>query len=564
MTTTRLVFASRHAGRRLLPVVGSRVTPIIGAAALSSADHVVVPIISGRSTTPISTHRTFATNHSCQSNNYYKLDNNNNSRYLSSAALEDHDSDHDSSNNNPIIPFKLADIGEGIKEVEILQWFVQKGDTVQQFDRICEVQSDKATVEITSRYDGLVTELAGGNVGDMVQVGDALLHIQVEGGNASTSSDAATAKSSTAATPEEKLHSHDTADQQLRIPHVASQFHLESDDAATKTTATQSQPPLLTTTITSGKKVLATPAVRKLGMEYNLDLSTLVGTGPQGRVLKADVLTFLRESGRMDGPASSSVDPTSAPTVTTPSLSSTPTALLEDEVITLKGYHRLMIQTMTKSQEIPHMGYTDEFNVTKLIDYRKDINAAHSSSDDKISILAFFLKATSLALLEYPIVNASWQDDVSTAKVTLWKNHNIGVAMDTPRGLVVPVVRHCQEKSLVQIQHDLNVLKEIAAAGKLGEEHLTGATISMSNIGSVGGGTYMNPLIVPPQAAIGAMGALQTLPRFDAEGNVEAAKIINMSWAGDHRMMDGATLARFSNRCKEYLQDPVRMLVSMK
>ncbi|CAB9531596.1 Lipoamide acyltransferase component of branched-chain alpha-keto acid dehydrogenase (Partial), partial [Seminavis robusta] len=481
--------------------------------------------------------------------------------------LEDHDSDHD--NNNPIIPFKLADIGEGIKEVEILQWFVQKGDTVQQFDRICEVQSDKATVEITSRYDGLVTELAGGNVGDMVQVGDALLHIQVEGGNANNSTDAA-AKSSTAATPEEKLHSHDTADQQLRIPHVASQFHLESDDTTSKptatATATQSQPPLLTTT-TSGKKVLATPAVRKLGMEYNLDLSTLVGTGPQGRVLKADVLTFLRESGRMDGPpASSSVDPTSAPaeTITTPSLPSTPTALVEDEVITLKGYHRLMIQTMTKSQEIPHMGYTDEFNVTKLIDYRKDINAAHSSSDDKISILAFFLKATSLALLEYPIVNASWQDDVSTGKVTLWKNHNIGVAMDTPRGLVVPVVRHCQEKSLVQIQHDLNVLKEIAAAGKLGEEHLTGATISMSNIGSVGGGTYMNPLIVPPQAAIGAMGALQTLPRFDAEGNVEAAKIINMSWAGDHRMMDGATLARFSNRCKEYLQDPVRMLVSMK
>ena len=126
------------------------------------------------------------------------------------------------------------------------------------------------------------------------------------------------------------------------------------------------------------------------------------------------------------------------------------------------------------------------------------------------------------------------------------------------------MVKNCQDKSLVEIQESLNELKEIASEGKLGEEHLKGATFTISNIGSVGGGTYMSPLIVPPQAAIGAMGSMQTLPRFDQDGEVIAAKIINVSWAGDHRMIDGATLARFSNKCKEYLQDPVRMLMSMK
>jgi 2-oxoisovalerate dehydrogenase E2 component (dihydrolipoyl transacylase) len=216
-----------------------------------------------------------------------------------------------------------------------------------------------------------------------------------------------------------------------------------------------------------------------------------------------------------------------------------------------------MIQTMIKSQEIPHMGYTDEFNLTKLTQYRKNL------SPQKVSILAFFIKATSLAMQEYPIVNASWKD-LAKGEVTIWASHNLGVAMDTPRGLVVPVIRNCQDKSLVAIQNDLNELKEIAAAGKLGEQHLTGATFSISNIGSLGGGTYMNPLIVPPQAAIGAMGALQTLPRFDKDGNVEAAKIMNISWAGDHRMIDGATMARFSNRCKEFLEDPVQMLIAMK
>ena len=435
---------------------------------------------------------------------------------------------------------------------------------MQQFDNICEVQSDKATVEITSRYDGIVESLAGGKVGDMVQVGDPLLFIQVEGSAAPIGNDRATPSSSsttletTTSAPQQHpapqiLHSQHSLDDRLHIPHVASKFHLDSDNAMN-----EGNIDTLRAGTNGGKKFLATPAVRKLGMEYNLDISTLVGSGPKGRVLKSDVLTFLRENGQLasepdplgqESPASLAPGVLAEETVT--SVDSK-----EDQVVTLKGYNRLMIQTMTASLNIPHMGYTDEFNLTKLATYRKELSP-------KVSMLAFFIKATSLALKEYPMINASWKD-VEKGEATIWARHNIGVAMDTPRGLVVPVVFDCQNKSLLEIEDNLRTLKEIGAAGKLTGEHLKGATFSLSNIGSLGGGTYMNPLIVPPQAGIGAMGTVQTLPRFDDSGNVMAAKIMPISWAGDHRMIDGATLARFSNLCKQYLEDPVQMMVSMK
>ena len=443
--------------------------------------------------------------------------------------------------------------------------FVQEGDRVRQFDNICEVQSDKATVEITSRYDGIVESLAGGKVGDMVQVGDPLLFIQVEGSSAPAGDIVADPSSSTisetaTSTPLQHqapqiLHSQHSLDDRLHIPHVASKFHLDSDKASSEgnVDTLRRQP-------NGGGKFLATPAVRKLGMEHNLDISTLIGSGPKGRVLKSDVLTFLRENGHLasesvhleqEGPASHT------PGVLAEEMKPATSAYSEeDQVVTLKGYNRLMIQTMSASLNIPHMGYTDEFNLTKLASYRQELSP-------KVSMLAFFIKATSLALKEYPMINASWKD-VDKGEVTVWASHNIGVAMDTPRGLVVPVVFDCQNKCLLEIEDNLRTLKETGAAGKLTVEHLKGATFSLSNIGSLGGGTYMNPLIVPPQAGIGAMGTVQTLPRFDDGGNVIAAKIMPISWAGDHRMIDGATLARFSNLCKQYLENPVQMMVSLK
>jgi 2-oxoisovalerate dehydrogenase E2 component (dihydrolipoyl transacylase) len=404
----------------------------------------------------------------------------------------------------------------GIAEVELLQWFVHEGESVKQFDRICEVQSDKATVEITSRFDGRIVSLEGG-VGEMVKVGSPLLYIRAEG-------------------QQDTLHTASTSleepsyDEQLHIPTVASKFRLETDHTSDD----------LSTLV-----VTTTPAIRKVAKEYDLDLRTIVGSGPKGRVLKGDVLTFLRESGKyrettqstsqplveQDRGPSAGAEPTSSRQHKTSSTSTTsfssstvPTdgqPLAEDTIIKLKGYNRLMAQSMTASLQIPHMVYSDEVDMGEIIKLK-----------GVVSVLPYTIKAVSSALLDYPLLNATFD---GTDQVTLLKNHNIGVAMDTPRGLVVPVIHECQRKSITDIATDLARLKELAKTSSFSKDDLSGATFTLSNIGAVGGGTYMSPIVTSPQVAIGAMGRIQRVPRFvGGTMDVEEAHIMNISWAGDH------------------------------
>ena len=490
-------------------------------------------------------------------------------RWFSSAV--DNEDDHDDIDNR--LPFLLADIGEGIKEVELLQWYCQPGDTIQQFDKVCEVQSDKATVEITSRYDGVVAALAG-NVGDMMQVGQPLLFMQSTTGGSGTgdgssnSSSDGTASSGDEDVAKSVLHDTETEplDDRLSIPTIASQFHLESDDKSTSRTGKP--------TTTAGDKFLTSPAVRKLGREYGLELSTIHGSGPQGRLLKSDVLTYLREQGYTNdsknetsksstttAPLSASTTPPTASAVTPPT---PPTdGQQEDEIHTLRGYSRLMIGAMTAALEIPHMCFGDELEVGKLLQCRKELK--ESAHGQNISILAFLIKACSLSLKQYPVCNAILHD-LDKCQLKILQNHNLGIAMDTPRGLVVPVIRNVQTKSLVEIQYDLDRLKLLAADSKLAPDDLIAPTFSLSNIGSMGGGTYMQPVIVPPQLAMGAFGKIQRVPRFvgNNDDQVYAASIMNVSWAGDHRFLDGATLARFHAAFKGYVENPVHMLVHLK
>jgi 2-oxoisovalerate dehydrogenase E2 component (dihydrolipoyl transacylase) len=506
--------------------------------------------------------------------------------------------DNDNATDNRL-PFLLADIGEGIKEVELLQWYCQPGDHIQQFDKVCEVQSDKATVEITSRYDGVVAALAG-SVGDMMQVGQPLLFMQSAtggggsggsggsgGGSSSSSSDGTTAgDSDDTANNENVLHDTETEplDDRLSIPTIASQFHLESDDNHLYDNNTATGKPATT----GGAKFLTSPAVRKLGREYGLELSTIHGSGPQGRLLKSDVLTYLREQGHVVSPnnnGSNNDTSTSTSTTTAPSTTSviTPSkdGQQEDEIYALRGYSRLMVGAMTAALQIPHMCFGDELEVGRLLQCRQELK--ESIHGHNISIWAFLIKACSLALKQYPICNAIVHD-LDKCQLKILHGHNLGIAMDTPRGLVVPVIRHVQTKSLVEIQHDLDRLKVLAADSKLTPDDLTTPTFTLSNIGSMGGGTYMQPVIVPPQLAMGAFGKIQRVPRFVVDKNksngngtgnngyinltnddhVYDASIMNVSWAGDHRFLDGATLARFHAAFKGYVENPVHMLVHLK
>jgi 2-oxoisovalerate dehydrogenase E2 component (dihydrolipoyl transacylase) len=522
-------------------------------------------------------------------------------------------------------PFLLADIGEGIKEVELLTWFVKTGDHVQQFDKICEVQSDKATVEITSRYDGLVDELAG-NVGDMVQVGQPLLYLvsssseSGDGGGGGGGSDqssthdtpgyTAATTTATSAMPSTLQDTTKTLemDERLRIPTIASHYRLKSDDDYDSDDDDSDS--------SSGRgssdgKFAASPAVRKLGKEYKLDLSTIHGSGPRGRLLKSDVLVYLQEQGRrvMSPPPSTTIpqqsvfsekSSSSVPSQPGQQQRQTPQAFQHDvsvdeyEVVQLKGYNRLMVQSMTKALKIPHMGFGDEIIVDNLMACRQDLNKDNRNS--KLSLMAFLCKACSLALTEYPLLNAASimeEDQVSAGTPSstplassssstantlhVYKEHRLGIAMDTPRGLVVPVIRHVQTKSILEIQDDLTRFKELAAQNKLSATELSIApTFTLSNIGALGcGGMTLQPVIVPPQVAMGAMGRIHKVPRYvtndddnDSGGSsndvLQPVHVMHVTWAGDHRYLDGATLARFHHRFSYYLQHPTRMLLHLK
>jgi 2-oxoisovalerate dehydrogenase E2 component (dihydrolipoyl transacylase) len=233
-----------------------------------------------------------------------------------------------------LTPFRLADIGEGIAEVELLQWYVEPGAAVHQFDRICQVQSDKASVEITSRYDGIVRELCA-EVGGVVKVGEPLCFMETDQGSSG----------------QETLHNVDEGER-LSVPSVASDYSrlyeeesFVSDDVPE---AVSSDSDRFTS---SSSKVMSSPAVRKLGKEHGIDISTIKGSGPNGRVLKSDVLKIIQPGGAILDTANNATPATANANIATVPITSSQ----EDEIIPIRGYHRLMVKSMTSSLSVPHM-----------------------------------------------------------------------------------------------------------------------------------------------------------------------------------------------------------------
>jgi len=390
------------------------------------------------------------------------------------------------------------------------------GDTISMFDKVCEVQSDKATVDISSKYDGVVNELHY-QVGDMARVGSPLMTMTVSGGE---------------------------------------------DGAAADDTSESSAPeiPAVDRAISSSKssnKALATPAVRRVAREYDIDISKIAGTGKSGRVLKEDVL---RAGGAISSPAPSKPASTAGaePTVSSEQSAS---ARDQDETVPLRGYNRIMAKTMTEALKIPHFMLCDEVQADAMISLRSELKPIAEARGIKFTYMPLMLKAASLAMQRYPYINSSISDDLSS--VTLYARHNIGFACATDAGLVVPTVHDCQEKSVFDIARDIDRLINLARDNKLAAEDVTGTTFTLSNIGSIGG-IYGGPVITPPQVAIGAVGKLRTVPRYRDDGSVHPTSIFNISWSGDHRVVDGATMTYFSNAWIDYLQKPQLMICELK
>ncbi len=444
-------------------------------------------------------------------------------------------------------------------------------------------------MEITSRYNGVIKAIHF-NAGDMAPTGSALLDIEVEGDVEDVVTTEAAPKAEAAEAVEE-------------APASAS---IASSDASPARVEPNGQ-------------VFATPAVRRIARENNVDLATVPGSGKDGRVTKDDILAFV--SGELAPRAGSSAPAAAAAAApaaggAAPAPAAAPMERLplptfgipEDDVRPLKGLQRTMAKVMNGTSypppcrrrhtpaghvhthkhtcarlsaratrldshtntpfsfaaawAVPHFGYCDEVSMDNLMALRKQLKPLAEARGIKLSYMPFIIKAASLALKQYPDLNAGVSPDGT--EWTVKGSHNIGVAIDSPRGLIVPNIKGCQERSLFDIAYELNRLIDLAQAGKLGNEDLSGGTFTFSNIGAIGG-TYASPVLNLPSVTIAALGKTQRLPRFVGESDdITAAHIMNVSWAADHRVVDGATMARFSNAWRGYLQDPITMVTDMR
>ncbi|XP_053602955.1 lipoamide acyltransferase component of branched-chain alpha-keto acid dehydrogenase complex, mitochondrial [Plodia interpunctella] len=449
-----------------------------------------------------------------ESHRFFSIDTNNSKSYIT-GVHQTSSQFHTSQPSNGIVAFKLSDIGEGIREVVIKEWFVKVGDNVQQFDNICEVQSDKAAVTITSRYDGVVKRLHYA-VDQTALVGNPLVDIEVD--------------------------------------------NVSEEDASSESSAEISAKPTPSKTSSSQRvKVLTTPAVRRIAAQFDVDLSTVKATGRNGRVLKEDVLSHLNISADRSNEIS---DASTVIAAAIPILQAHAKTelLLEDSIVPISGFTRAMVKSMTEAMKIPHFGLSDEYEVTKLVETRESLKKLAQEKGIKLTYMPIILKAASLSLSSFPILNSSL--DNSCEHLIYKASHNIGVAMDTPNGLVVPVIKNVQNKSILEIARELNNLQEKGRNGQLGLGDLSGGTFSISNIGNIGG-TYTSPIILPPQVAIGALGKIQVLPRFNSNGEVVKSHVLTVSWSADHRVIDGVTITRFSNHLKRYLENPSTLLLDL-
>lgn len=446
----------------------------------------------------------------------------------------------------------------GIVECEIIQWFVEPGARVEEFSKLCEVQSDKASVEITSRFTGVVKKIYY-EAGEMARVGKPFVDIDIQGDVSQEALDELTPSA-----PAESGGNSASDLGAAQSPQIPTTPAVAKDkDGSVETTAPKPK---------GRHAALATPAVRHLCKELKLDIMEVDGTGKEGRVLKEDIYKFMeaRKNNTLQppGPAVIPGAPTSS-------------EVQQETHQPLTKMQEGMFKTMTRSLNIPHFLYADEIDFTELAALRTRLNKVLSASSSsrtplvpqkegvtKLSYLPFIVKAVSIALQQYPILNA--RIDVSSDKPGLIyrTQHNIGVAMDTPSGLLVPVIRNVDAHSVLTIAAELSRLQALAVAGKLSRQDMVGGTITVSNIGSIGG-TYCSPVIVEGQVAILGVGRMRDVPDVveDQAGGWKVngmRKVCNFSWSADHRVIDGATMARAAEVVRALVEEPDVMVMHLR
>ncbi|KAH0828273.1 Lipoamide acyltransferase component of branched-chain alpha-keto acid dehydrogenase complex, mitochondrial [Fonsecaea pedrosoi] len=447
---------------------------------------------------------------------------------------------HSSPSWRVVRPYLLADIGEGITECQIINWSVKPGDHVAQFDPICEVQSDKATVEITSRFDGVVKALHY-EQDEVAIVGKPLLDMDI--------ADEIAGDSVLAEVPVEQ-ESTDIEQEPGKgimtgqIEQPPSPLESHSDAQAPSRISLE---PATGQNTPSRAPALLTPAVRHLLKQAGIDVNDVEGTGRDGRITKDDVQRYIQSQSN-----SGRSQPT-PPVIAPPSKKSA-----EDKVVSFTPTEKHMFKVMTQSLTIPHFLYTHSVDVTSINLLRQKFNTTSTLSStllppdvpvSKLTVLPFILKALSQAFSRFPKLNAHLDTatNPSNPQLILRSSHNFGIAVDTPHGLLVPVVKNVQNHSIISLAAEIKRLSDLAQAGRLAPEDFKDATFTISNIGSIGG-SAVAPVIVAPMVGILGVGRAQGVPVFttDKHGGEHIIKQeqVVLSWSADHRVLDGATVAK--------------------
>ncbi|EGP4840413.1 dihydrolipoyllysine-residue acetyltransferase [Enterococcus faecium] len=439
------------------------------------------------------------------------------------------DTESAGSSSEGVFQFKLPDIGEGIAEGEIVKWFVKPGDTINEDDTLLEVQNDKSVEEIPSPVTGTVKNVIVPE-GTVANVGDVLVEIDAPGHNSAPSTSAPSAEA-----PKEKVETSGSASV------------VEAADP--------------------NKRVLAMPSVRQFAREKDVDISQVTATGKGGRVTKEDIENFLAGA-PSSAPAKSEAPEAATPKEAAPAAESKPAEPAKpfksnlgdlEERVAMTPTRKAIAKAMVNSKHTaPHVTLHDEVEVSKLWDNRKRFKEVAAANGTKLTFLPYVVKALTATVKKYPVLNASI-DDVNQ-EIVYKHYYNIGIATDTDHGLYVPNVKDADRKGMFAIADEINEKAKLAHDGKLSAEDMRNGTITISNIGSVGGG-WFTPVINYPEVAILGVGTIAQQPIVNAEGEIVVGRVMKLSLSFDHRIVDGATAQQAMNNIKRLLADPELLMM---
>ncbi len=426
--------------------------------------------------------------------------------------------------------FKFPDVGEGMAEGEIVDWLVAEGDEVEEGDSVAEIQNDKSVEELAAPVSGTVESILE-EAGSLVNVDDPIMIID-DGSEGEAEVEAPAAEEAEEEAPAETTEA------------------VEEPTEATGVVAT-SDP---------NKLVLAMPSVRQYARENDVDISTVQATGDGGRVLKEDIDNHVATGGAQAAEETAAQPAATGETVGGVELTPYKSGREDEETREpLTMTRRAIAKAMTKSATvIPSFALFDEVVVDDLWDHRKKFKDIAAEQDTKLTFLPYIVKAVVAMMKEFPVFNASLDD--TTDEIVFKHYYNVGIATDTDNGLYVPVIQDANTKPMFDIADEIIELSTKAHDNKLSGADMSDGSISISNIGSVGG-AHFTPIINHPESAIVGIGIISDKPVVNDEGEIVVSKVLDLSLVVDHRIIDGAVAQQAMNYLKQLLSNPELLLM---